>query len=147
MTDTNNTIFAAGYRARRDALTWLKDQGVALVIDVRIEPLVGGRWDMRQLLGRTSSLGLEYWWLSEAGNPYYRKRPLEESLADFASYLSRTDVIARLVQSAEQKVIGLLCACVRRSRCHRGVILGRLEARGWTAVDMSDQRISQRQLF
>jgi hypothetical protein len=142
----STTIYSAGYRSSQDVLAWLVDQAVAAVVDVRFSPWYGAKWAGDQVKERLELLGIGYIWLRGAGNPFYKMRPLEASLARYAKYLDTTTIEHQVATIATHQRTALLCACVKRSRCHRGVILSRLEARGFEACDLEDSK-PQRSLF
>jgi hypothetical protein len=97
--------------------------------------------------GYRSKHDLLAWLVEEGVESVVDVRYRPNSLARFAAWLAATDVIQQLEWLGSRQKIMLLCACVRRDRCHRGVILDRLEARGWTVKDLEDKAGRQQALF
>lgn len=133
-------VVGVGYEGR-DAERFVRDlneAGVYVVVDVRLNPISRKRgFSKRSLAEHLASVGIGYEHLPALGNPKHNRAGFAGddaahgvASARYADLLSSSDAAAALerVRSlATTGTVAVLCFEATNRRCHRHVVLSRVE--------------------
>lgn len=134
-------IATIGYegRAQHDVLRLLAQDGVDLLVDVRIRAQ-----SRKPGLSKTSlaaglaEAGIDYLHLRDLGTPLdirarFRAKDLDVAREEYRAYLHTDEAaglaLARLAQLAGEREVAILCFELDHRVCHRQVVCEELEAR------------------
>ena len=128
-----------GYGGRRPAefVALLKERDVATVVDVRLRPdrASFGAYSLsaspdKGIVALLAGGGIGYRSLVELGNVFMG---LDDWRERYVRLLDQAEDVLLERLLAVPPVFALLCAEKSVDQCHRGLIAGRLVARGWSA--------------
>lgn len=135
-------VIGVGYegRALDQFLQDLLDQGVAILVDVRLTPISRKRgFSKRSLAAALEEHGITYEHLPVLGNPKDNRAGFQGSAQELHAARDRysellrgdaaEDALRRIVQLSTRGRVALLCFEAERERCHRHVLLARLAVR------------------
>lgn len=133
-------LVSIGYEGRtaEDLVDELTEQGVRVLVDVRLTPLSRKPGlSKRRLAERLSEAGIDYLHLKALGNPKENRQPfwdgrVEDGCEAFSQLLDSDEPQAALQAIADltaSSTVAILCFEREHDRCHRQVVTDRVSDR------------------
>jgi uncharacterized protein (DUF488 family) len=153
---SERSIHTIGHSTRSAAelVELLREHAIELVVDVRRFPASRRhpQFGKEALSAELRDAGIEYRHEIDLGG---RRRPREDSpnaawindsfrgYADHAGTEEFEAALARVIASAAERKVAIMCAEAHPSRCHRRIMSDVLVARGWRVVHILDRHRSE----
>jgi uncharacterized protein (DUF488 family) len=136
-----NSVVGVGYEGltSEEFLRELQSLGVDVLVDVRLTPISRKRgFSKRALAAAVETVGVRYEHLPALGNPKNNRAgfagdsaELTDARAQYSARLGSPDAataIAKILDLKDEGRVALLCFEADQQRCHRHVLLERLNA-------------------